>query len=393
MSTRRTPTVFVSSTCYDLKQIREDIREFFTSNYSFEVLLSEFDSFPVDPCIGTFENCLNNVDNSADVFILIVGTRYGYVTDQGKSITNLEYLHAKAKGIPIYVFVSKQLYNSLPLWRANKDGDFSSVVDSPRIFEFVSGIYDEMHQWVYTYDSVRDITTTLKHQLLGIFVDGLKYKKMTAKPQYSLLECGIPSNAARVLIEQPFLWEYKFLAFVLRNDFDNLKSKRWNYKYGLIDIPSSTFESRAFLDEIGIKMNEIKTIVDDLSILLNKVIGDAIGEPGVPSDLEMILYTSRQLASKYERLVDWALYFKTLHTDENYNRLLELLYEMPKSALDSIDDFVKKLYEEITSIPDKDDGKKRNISLTCKIDIANQDAIMEEINRLTVLAREGVIHA
>ena len=250
-----------------------------------------------------------------------------------------------------------------------------------------------MHQWVYTYDSVRDITTTLKHQLLGIFVDGLKYKKMTAKPQYSLLECGIPSNAARVLIEQPFLWEYKFLAFVLRNDFDNLKSKRWNYKYGLIDIPSSTFESRAFLDEIGIKMNEIKTIVDDLSILLNKVIGDAIGEPGVPSDLEMILYTSRQLASKYERLVDWALYFKTLHTDENYNRLLELLYEMPKSALDSIDDFVKKLYEEITSIPDKDDGKKRNISLTCKIDIANQDAIMEEINRLTVLAREGVIHA
>ena len=114
MSTRRTPTVFVSSTCYDLKQIREDIREFFTSNYSFEVLLSEFDSFPVDPCIGTFENCLNNVDNSADVFILIVGTRYGYVTDQGKSITNLEYLHAKAKGIPIYVFVSKaREYSSL----------------------------------------------------------------------------------------------------------------------------------------------------------------------------------------------------------------------------------------------------------------------------------------
>ena len=116
MSVGRAPTVFVSSTCYDLKQIREDIRDFFRNNYNFEVMLSEFDSFPVDPCKGTFENCLNNVDNSADIFILIIGTRYGYVTDQGKSITNLEYLHAKAKGIPIYVFVSKQLNNRMGIF-------------------------------------------------------------------------------------------------------------------------------------------------------------------------------------------------------------------------------------------------------------------------------------
>lgn len=393
MSTGRTPTVFISSTCYDLKQTREDLRTFFEDNYNFEVMLSEFDSFPVDPCIGTFENCLNNVDNCADIFVLIVGTRYGYVTDQGKSITNLEYLHAKAKGIPIYVFVSKQLYNSLPMWRANKDGDFTSVVDNPRVFEFVSGIYDEMRQWIYTFDTVRDITTALKNQLLGIFVDGLKFKKLTAKPQYSLLEYGISSEAARVLIEKPYLWEYKFLAYVLRNDFDNLKSKRWNYKYGLVDSPSLTIESRAFLDEIGNKMNEIQTIVDDLSTLLNTVISDAMGEPGVPSDLEMILYASRQLASKYERLVNWALYFKTLHTNKHYTRLLALMYELPKSAMDSIDEFVNRLYDEITSIPDEDDGQKRNISLICTIGIANQDALMKEIGRLTAIAREGNLNA
>lgn len=94
---RRTPVVFVSSTCYDLKQVREDLKDFFENNYGFQAMLSEFDSFPIDPCIGTFENCLSNVDQSADIFILIVGNRYGYVTDRGKSITNLEYLHAKAK--------------------------------------------------------------------------------------------------------------------------------------------------------------------------------------------------------------------------------------------------------------------------------------------------------
>ena len=93
---RKRPTVFVSSTCYDLKQVREDIKDFFENTYGFEAILSEFNSFPIDPAIGTCDNCLNNVDNYADFFILIIGNRYGYITEQGKSITNLEYLHAKA---------------------------------------------------------------------------------------------------------------------------------------------------------------------------------------------------------------------------------------------------------------------------------------------------------
>ena len=70
---RHTPVIFVSSTCYDLKQVREDLKEFFECNYGFQAMLSEFDSFPIEPCIGTFENCLNNVDKSADIFVLGMG--------------------------------------------------------------------------------------------------------------------------------------------------------------------------------------------------------------------------------------------------------------------------------------------------------------------------------
>ena len=38
---RKTPSVFVSSTCYDLKQIREDMKEFIENNYGFAAILSE----------------------------------------------------------------------------------------------------------------------------------------------------------------------------------------------------------------------------------------------------------------------------------------------------------------------------------------------------------------
>jgi hypothetical protein len=42
-------------------------------------------------------------EKKADIFILIVVKRYGHQTGDGKSITSLEYLEAKKKGIPVYV--------------------------------------------------------------------------------------------------------------------------------------------------------------------------------------------------------------------------------------------------------------------------------------------------
>ena len=52
---RKIPTVFVSSTCYDLKQVRADLKEFFEFTYGFNAILSEFDSFPIDTNIGPIE--------------------------------------------------------------------------------------------------------------------------------------------------------------------------------------------------------------------------------------------------------------------------------------------------------------------------------------------------
>lgn len=384
---RHTPVVFVSSTCYDLKQVREDLKDFFEVNYGFQTMLSEFDSFPVDPCIGTFENCLNNVDKSADIFILIIGTRYGYVTETGKSITNLEYLHAKAKGIPIFVFVNKQLYNQLKIWETNKNGDFSSVVDNPQVFEFVSEIYSELKQWIYTYESVRDITVTMKYQLSFIFSDGLTYKRISnTLPPYAL-ESDIPLGAVRALVEKPYAWEYKFLAHVLKGEFDKLQKYRWDFKYGIFTTHIVELNSTEFLEDVSVKLKELKKLCGLLELLLNSAIQDAIGEPGDPSDLEMMVYVSKQFAFLYERVIAWALYFKSLHTDEVFRQLIQMLYELPQSILVQMDDFVNKMYMEIISIPDVADHVQRKIKLSCILDIANIDAINAEIERLFELLK------
>ena len=121
------PTVFVSSTCYDLSQIRLDLKIFLEEQLGFEALLSEFNSFPLSPGLNSIENCLKNVKERADLFVLIIGGRYGHITDKGKSVTNLEYLQARAKKIPIYVFIDFKILTTLTLWKDNKAGDFSSI--------------------------------------------------------------------------------------------------------------------------------------------------------------------------------------------------------------------------------------------------------------------------
>jgi Domain of unknown function (DUF4062) len=44
--------MFVSSTCYDLSQVRADLRDFLLS-LGIEPVMSEFDTFPIDPAKDT----------------------------------------------------------------------------------------------------------------------------------------------------------------------------------------------------------------------------------------------------------------------------------------------------------------------------------------------------
>lgn len=133
---------------------------------------------------------------------------------------------------------------------------------------------------------------------------------------------------------------------------------------------------------LKVSLINCKNIDGILDTLLNWTIQDAMGLLGVPSDLEMIVYVSKQFALLYERVIAWALYFKALHTDDVFKQLLQLLYELPKSMLARINDFVNRMYMEITNLPDVDDNIKREIKLSCVLDEANTDAINEEMERL-----------
>ncbi len=90
-----TTTVFVSSTCFDLVDVRSEVYEHLRG-IGLNVLMSDepHSEFSVVPTLDSISTCLVNV-RAADVFICILSQRYGPLLGEKNfpniSATHLEY--------------------------------------------------------------------------------------------------------------------------------------------------------------------------------------------------------------------------------------------------------------------------------------------------------------
>src|SRR5438552_1550224 len=114
------PTVFVSSTFYDLRHVREAIKRFI-EGYGYIAVLSEDGAVFYDPNTTAAESCLHEVPN-AQLFVLVIGGRYGS-TPPGwdQSVTNGEYQTAVKQRIPVFALVEEGTLNDYRVYRANAD--------------------------------------------------------------------------------------------------------------------------------------------------------------------------------------------------------------------------------------------------------------------------------
>lgn len=136
------PRVFISSTCYDLKYIRENLK-YFVTNMGYESILSEDGDVYYNPDEHTHDACLNEV-GTCQLFVLIIGGRYGgkYLKSE-KSITNMEYEEAIKQKIPVFTLVERSVWNEHLVYQKNKDNKNQIIypsVDDIKIFAFIDEV-------------------------------------------------------------------------------------------------------------------------------------------------------------------------------------------------------------------------------------------------------------
>lgn len=182
------PRVFVSSTYYDLKYIRNSLQNFIT-NIGYEAVLFEGGGIPYNHQIPLDESCYSEV-NKCHMLILIIGGRYGSSSSKSrddidekicriyKSVTMNEYRSARDKDIPIFVFVDKNVYSEYRTYRENFGNACNinyAYVDNVKVFELLDEINSQQrNNPIKEFDKFEDIANWLKEQWAGLFAEYLQ---------------------------------------------------------------------------------------------------------------------------------------------------------------------------------------------------------------------------
>jgi len=144
------PRIFVSSTCYDLRHIRENLK-FFVRTLGYEPVLSEEGSIFYDPRMHTQEACITEVP-SCQVLVLIIGGRYGSMyRSSDSSVTNEEYKSAVKAKVPIFALVERGVLDDYRVYKANSENaEINSrairfpAADSTKIFDFIDEVQSQV---------------------------------------------------------------------------------------------------------------------------------------------------------------------------------------------------------------------------------------------------------
>lgn len=169
------PRIFVSSTCYDLKYIRENM-SYFIKTLGYEPILSNEGSVFYNPKVHTQDACLSEIEN-CQIFVLIIGGRFGCkFKDKEISVTNAEYKQAVKLKKPVFTLVEEDVYNQQYLYNENKmntkidvENIIYPAVDSIKIFDFISEVSSySINNAVVPFKDFADIESYLKKQWAGM---------------------------------------------------------------------------------------------------------------------------------------------------------------------------------------------------------------------------------
>lgn len=196
------PRLFISSTFYDLRQIRVELDKFIVS-LGYEPVRNEEGNIPYDKEEALENYCYKEISN-IDILISIIGSRYGSESskesERDYSISQVELRTALKENKQVFVFIDKNVITEYETYLLNKErADLNyKFVDNVKIYKFIEEIKSlPKNNNIKEFESAQDITSYLKEQFAGMFK---QYMLDSKKMQESLVIKDI-ENTAKTLKE------------------------------------------------------------------------------------------------------------------------------------------------------------------------------------------------
>lgn len=166
------PRVFISSTFYDLRQVREDL-ERFIRDIGYEPVRNETGSISYEKT-EKLETAAYREVELCDIIVAIVGGRFGTASqdDPGYSISQAELRRALDRGIQVFIFIERNVLSEFSTYQVNKKNKRTKYrfVDNVKVYEFIEQIHKlPRNNPVAAFEISAEIIDYLRTQWAGLF--------------------------------------------------------------------------------------------------------------------------------------------------------------------------------------------------------------------------------
>ncbi|MBI0398019.1 DUF4062 domain-containing protein [Cyclobacterium marinum] len=381
------PRIFVSSTCYDLQEIRFQLRNFIR-DFGYDAAMSEFDDIFYGYDKHVQDACLEEI-SKCQMFVLVVGNNYGSFYHQEKkekkipdSVTLREFRRALETKISKHTFINKFVdydyknykraldkktlnyfqNHDVPDDETNEkkthikvdfDKNYHFPYDSYRyVFYFLEIIYEQKeNNAVNTFENYTDIKESLKRQWAGFMYESLTRKEKNVSSLIQPIESKIDRIEKNIskLFESKTANEENKLSFDLtvltrENNLENLKSIQEKIHQLLNDIiyySDSTEEGQAtsgqriFFDK-RIEFELAKVWMQELDILISSFKWSKfIHVETVFKDFPIHSYDKWYNEVSYTTLFELNSLYKSLKAEDKNNLANTVMNELNKNIIDN----------------------------------------------------------
>jgi hypothetical protein len=165
------PRIFISSTFFDLRQVRADLDRFI-KEMGYDPIRNEQGNIPYGKEEKLEEYCYKEIGN-IDILVSIIGGRFGSVSSEGSySISQMEVNTALKLDKQVFIFIEKNVYAEFRTYLSNKDNKKVKYhyVDDPRIYEYIDFLEAlQKNNPIQAFESSEEIIFYLREQWAGLF--------------------------------------------------------------------------------------------------------------------------------------------------------------------------------------------------------------------------------
>ena len=337
-----TLNIFISSTCNDLASERKILGDNLKV-LGHNVIQSENDTFPVNPKMDTIENCLKVIKDLADIMVLIISTKAGTITENGKSITHLEFITARAKGIPVYTFVNPEVLAKF--YEFKLDPENFEIGEYPK--ELFNLIKDTEPNWRFDHIDVLRMYETLKTQFSISFKEALTIKNRFDGKIPEIYKLNISSQALKILIDNNENTTLKYFSQVLNDEIESIDNEIKDYENSVIvETKNVLFNLVDSMTWLISRYRSYILISKSLENLINKFFKKAFADDNIKD----LLYFSRTYALTLKNMISWYFDTKNAHLNDECSKLQELVASTMGPNIEVIKNFPITLSKQIIEV-------------------------------------------